>query len=110
MLSSKVPPINLFFLNLQYRLKFEQFFFVVVVLLNEFEQIDEFDSENKLKREPKGSLLSVCILIIIFVISLVYISLSCSSSFDINSQNFIFWSLFNDLYNLFRVHPLLLFS
>lgn len=75
--------MDLFFLNLKYRLKFEQFFFLVVVLLDEFEQIDEFDSENKLKREPKGSLLSVCILINIFVISLVYTSLSCSSSFDI---------------------------
>lgn len=63
-------------------------FFLVVVLLDEFEQIDEFDSENKLKREPKGSLLSVRILIDIFVISLVYTSLSWSSSFDIKQTRF----------------------
>lgn len=45
-LPSKVPPMDLFFLNLKYKLKFEQCFFLVVVLLDEFEQIDEFDSEN----------------------------------------------------------------
>lgn len=80
--------MDLFFLNLKYKLKFEQCFFLVVVLLDEFEQIDEFDSENKLKREPKGSLLSVRILIDIFVISLVYTSLSWSSSFDIKQTRF----------------------
>lgn len=80
--------MDLFFLNLKYKLKFEQCFFLVVVLLDEFEQIDEFDSENKLKREPKGSLLSVRILIDIFVISLVCTSLSWSSSFDIKQTRF----------------------
>lgn len=109
-LSSNIPLVDLFFLNLKYRLKFEQFFFLVVVLLDKFEQRDEFDSENKLKREPKGSLLSVCILINIFVISLVYSSLSCSSSFDIKQTKLYLLVIFNDLYNLFRVHPLLFFS